>query len=102
MSSPTHAADSRGATSCTTRPSSWQSALRPHRTKPTTPHTLQHCFATHLLQSDSDIHRVQELLGHAYVAPTMIHIHVLKLSGGAVRSPLDALTGSDLPQSRRW
>jgi integron integrase len=66
-----------------------QAAARVGLTKPVTPHTLRHSFATHLLEDGYDIRTIQELLGHRDVSTTMVYTHVLNRGPGGVRSPLD-------------
>lgn len=54
-------------------------------------HTLRHCFATHLLESGTDLYHIQRLLGHSTAKTTSVYLHITGRDLSKVKSPIDLL-----------
>ena len=55
-------------------------------------HTLRHCFATHLLDTDVDLVYIQQLMGHASIKTTSKYLHLRDTRVLKIKSPLDTLS----------
>ena len=68
-----------------------QAARRAGIQKKVHPHTLRHCFATHLLEAGADLRTIQMLLGHRDLEETTVYLHLSQRHLQATASPLDSL-----------
>lgn len=80
-----------------------QACEKAHRacgiTKPITPHSLRHAFATHLLESGTNVRTIQLLLGHRSLATTSRYLKIATSTVCATASPLDLLPKIEAPPS---
>lgn len=78
-----------------------EAAERAGITKPVSPHTLRHSFATHMLEAGADLRTIQVLMGHAKLEHTTVYLHLSQRHLQAVSSPLEAIDVSQPGQAKR-
>ena len=69
--------------------------------KRVSPHTLRHCFATHLLENGTDLCTIHMLLGHVDLETTSVYLHVSRRHLQAVVNPVETLSISKLDIVKR-
>jgi|SRR5438128_7002841 len=95
-----HSVDSPSPTRpCGTFAERWP--LGPASTRKLGPHTLRHCFATHLLEAGTDLRTIQLLMGHERLEDTTIYLHLSQRHLHAAINPLDQLTLRTAPEDRQ-
>ena len=81
-----------------------EAVIRAGIKKRVSPHTMRHCFATHLLESGADLRSIQMMLGHSDLEATTVYLQLSRRHLQAAANPLDQIITTNpaqLPRSRR-